>query len=62
MNIDHQSITKLVDSTYNKAIDDVLEILKDNTKVLQGTMPSGIPVLYKHTLINIIKSLKQKQL
>jgi 2-phospho-L-lactate guanylyltransferase (CobY/MobA/RfbA family) len=62
MNIDHESITILVDTTYNKAIDDVLEIINNSPKVLEGTLPSGIPVLYKQTLINVIKTLKQKQL
>jgi hypothetical protein len=48
--------------SYNRALDEVLSIIEDEAVVLRGVSPRGLDfkVLYKQTLINVIKNLKKK--
>jgi hypothetical protein len=49
-------------ASYNKALEAVLAVIEDETRVLQGVSPRGLEfkVLYKETLVNVIKKLKKK--
>jgi hypothetical protein len=45
---------------FNDAIAKVLSSLEDESKVLYAPHPKGFKVIYKETLIKVIKELKQK--
>jgi hypothetical protein len=44
---------------YNKALDAVLSAIDDEVRMQIWINPKGFKLLYKETLINVVKSLKK---
>lgn len=44
---------------YNDAIEDILSTIENEEKVLVTSTPNGLRVLYKETLLNVIKKMRK---